>query len=186
MKKYLYVFVAVALSFAGCKEKDAPTMAVEDINTYATISGYVFYESPISIDTDGSNLRKDTLPLAGQVIEVKVNGSQYSSKASSVTYTYTATIDKSGKFTLNIPVLETSSSLSISSYVIRPFYMQNYPKVNSYSRSSYPYTAYVIEKCKVFYDGWWSLSSPYSVQPNTQYYCGEQVISHSNFEKVGL
>ncbi len=185
MKKYLYVFVAVALSFAGCKEKDAPTMAVEDINTYATISGYVFYESPVSVKMDGS-LNLDTIGLAGQVIEVKVNGSQYSSKASSVTYTYTATIDKSGKFTLNIPVLETSSSLSISSYAIRPFYMQNYPKAEYYYN---PYTysySYEIEKCKVFYNGSLSLSIPYSVQPNTQYYCGEQVISHSNFEKVGL
>lgn len=180
MKKYLIVVMAAALALVGCKKKDNPALSPDDIQTYATLTGYVEYQRPVSVNSYGA-VKVDNLPLANQVVEVMVSGSQYSSasSASKVTYSFTGTTDSNGMFSISVPVLKNGNGLNITKMSMRPFRLYSFP---------YPVNAdagWSIANKTVYHSGSLSISAPATIYPDNSYFCGNEKIAYTSFQIVG-
>lgn len=190
MKKNLIAFIAVGLMFAGCQEKQNPALSVNDITTFATLSGSVSYQNAIGVSSTGAALY-DTLPLQNQMVEVKVDASMYTQNAWNNMCTFSGVTDAQGMFHIQVPVLASATNFTITSISLRPFYLQNYPIV-TWAYVIDPVTgAYTLQTNitygEVYCDGLLPfVALPATVYANHEYFCGNNLYMSADFVKVGL
>ena len=190
MKKHFIALLAIAFVFVGCQEKENPALTLDDITTFATVSGSISYGHIKGVTDDRSAVVYDTLKLVDQVVEIKVKSSLYSNGGGNTVQTFSARTDANGVFNIRIPVLANANNFTIQEMSIRPFYIAEFP----YSVASQEFdpntftwvTRYSIVKHQVYYDGALNLPFPGIIYPNRTYFLGNAFIPRGAFIKVGL
>lgn len=102
MKKtnYLWAVLCAAMLFGGCKEEEQTVLSLENLPT-TTISGYLTYDAGYADNGNGTFVRRNEAPAAGQRVFAMVEYSEYQSNATG-TKVYEGTTDETGKYTLQI------------------------------------------------------------------------------------
>lgn len=195
MKKSSIALLALALVFVGCQEKQQPVLTINDITTFATISGTISYEKAVGVTpataTMPAMINYDTIPLANEMVEVKVDASQYNQNAWGVLMTFSGMTDASGKFDIQVPVLASATNFTVTEVAAKPFYLQEFPiytATYTYDPVTYAYTVtYIFTNEQVYYDGTLpTLALPATIYAGRTYFLGNEFIMYNSFMPVGL
>jgi len=114
MKKNLFLALMAVLVLAGCELQEQSQLTLDSITTKATITGTIMYDP--GYDENGDAL--DLCPAAEQKVYVVIPYTEYDKNAVGEKM-FEATIDPSGKFVLDIPMVSTT--LSDVELNLRPF-----------------------------------------------------------------
>lgn len=195
MKKNLFLVLAAGLLLAGCQEKQTPALSIDDITTFATISGTISYEMAVDTVPDAmlsmTVVKYDTLPLTNQTVEIKVDASQYSQNVWGIYKTFSAVTDSLGHFDIQVPVLANATNFAITEIALRPFYLNNYRVATptyTYDPMTYTYKViYNFTDGQVYFDGvLTTIMAPANIYAGRTYFLGNELITAISFVTVGL